>query len=83
MEIGDDAEVYRKVWNIQCKRQEITDSQIGADDEDKNQRTIIELVFYMIYIDQSNAKPMETSCRKEMKKNSERYPLKEVSADMY
>lgn len=35
-EIGENTEVFKKVWNIQCKKQESSDSQIGADEDDRN-----------------------------------------------
>ncbi|CDW82921.1 UNKNOWN [Stylonychia lemnae] len=55
-EIGPQADTYKKVWNLECKKQELSDSQINIDnfsrDEDQEtknkQKTIIELVFYYI-----------------------------------
>lgn len=42
-------EVYKKVWNVKCRKQETTVSEIFQTKEELEQKTIIELVFYMIY----------------------------------
>lgn len=70
---------------MQIRRQETTDCQIGADEDDFN-NTVLELDFYMIYT-QDPGPASQTSgslptASSDNRSNSERYPLHEVCGDM-
>lgn len=85
-DVGPKSEIYKKVWNFECEKQEYSVSQINMDNDDeeddgnKSQKTIIELVFYYICIEETKIAQVPES---KPKKNNERYPLREVSTDMY
>ena len=72
----NDQDIFRKIWNVECRKQETTYSQIG----NKEEKIVLELVFYMIYTTPLTSNQIDDNGQpKDKKHNNERYPMREVS----